>query len=52
MKNYGSLSFWSVIEPKKGQTYIYIVDVIETRKLPSSVIDLYSKEGANTAVKV
>ena len=23
MKNYGNLSFWSVIEPKKGQTDIF-----------------------------
>ena len=51
MKNYGNLSFWSVIEPKKDKQ-IYFVDVKETRKLSSSVIDLYSKEGANTAIKV
>ena len=29
-----------------------LVDVKETRKRPSSVIYLYSKEGANTAIKV
>ena len=51
MKNYENLSFWSVIEPKKRQTDIF-VDVKETRKRPSSVIDLHSKEGANTAIKV
>ena len=28
------------------------MDVKETRKRPSSVIDLHSKEGANTAIKV
>ena len=50
MKNFGNLSFWSVIEPKKGQTYF--VDVKETRKLRSSVIDLHSKEGAKTAINV
>ena len=50
IKNFGNLSFWSVIEPKKGQTYF--VDVKETRKLPSSVIDLYSKEGAKKAINV
>ena len=50
MKNYENLSFWSVIEPKKRQ--IHFVDVKETRKRPSSVIDLHSKEGANTAIKV
>ena len=41
MKHYGNLSFWSVIEPKTGQSDI-----------SSSVIDLYSKEGANTAINV
>ena len=28
------------------------MDVKETRKRPSSVIDLYSKEGAKTAINV
>ena len=46
MKNYGNLSFWSVIEPTKDKQ-VYFVDVKEKRKLPSSVIDLYQKEGAN-----
>ena len=30
MKNYGNLSFWSVLEPKKDKQ-IYFVDVKETR---------------------
>ena len=36
---------------QKKDKQIYFVHVKETRKLPSSVIDLYSKEGANTAIK-
>ena len=37
---------------KKKDKQIYFVDVKETRKRPSSVIDLHYKEGANTAIKV
>ena len=51
MKKTMEVCLFGLQQNQKKDKQIYFVDVKDTRKLSSSVIDLYSKEGANTAIK-